>query len=209
MRWMLMLLVLACAIPVVAGEIVIGICDECGYQTDEFFAGYGMTPGYVAEVYRDPETGEFQLVGFDIVLIVAENIAVTLNNNYREIEELTVEEIAVNINNNYRGIGMETAEEIAVNINNNYRETGEINFSEIAVTLNNNYHGIEKLVRTLRSPDVLGELILDDELPAGVLLGEDPTGNPMSWELISLNDSNLCPACVGKTLIFERVGHWN
>jgi len=61
---------LICAISVLAGDIVIGICGECGYQTNEFFAGYGMMPGYVAEVYRDPQTGEFHLVRFNIVEIV-------------------------------------------------------------------------------------------------------------------------------------------
>ena len=90
MRWILILLVLAYAMPVVAGEIVIGICSECGYQTDEFFTGYGVMPGYAAEVYRSPETGEFHLVRFNIIEIEAEEIAVIINNSYDEVVEISV-----------------------------------------------------------------------------------------------------------------------
>ena len=209
MRYMLVLIVLACAMPVTAGEIVIGFCGECTYQTDEFFAGYGMIPGYVAEVYRDPDSGEFHLVRFDIIEIVAEEIAVHITNNHVEIDELNIEEIAINITNNHLGIGMETARAIAVTINNNYREIAEISFSESAVIINNSYEDVVEISMAWSSPEVLGNISLDEVLPAGVHIIDEPAGDPMCWEIVSLDEVNLCPVCCGETLEFQRVGNWD
>ncbi len=208
MRWLPVLLMITFTMPVLAGSIVVGFCDECGYKTDEFFEGGGMTPGYAAEVYRDPETGEFHLVSFNITLAVANGIAVTINNNHREIGELTVEEIAVNITNNHRGIGMELAEEIAVNITNNHREVGEVTAEEIAVNITNNHRGVE-LTMFWRAPEVLGELFLEDRLLAGVNVHADAAGSLSHWELVNVDARNHCPACGGNTVKFERVGKWD
>ncbi len=212
MRFILFVLtVLICAIPLVAGEIVVGFCEECGYQTDEFFAGYGRIPGYVAEVYRDPDSGEYHLVRFNIIEIVAEEIAVNITNNHYDIDELNIDEIAVNITNNHYGIGMETAGEIAVTINNNYRKIVEIFSSEIAVIINNSYEDVVEISMGWNSPEVLGEISLDGVLPAGVHLNDELVEeDPLNWQLVSLNDgNNPCPVCCGETLEFQRVGNWD
>jgi len=209
MRWILVPVILACTMLAFAGDIVIGVCADCGNETGEFFVGNGMTMGYIADVYRSPATGEFHLVGFDIVLITAGEIAVNINQNYREIDEMTVEEIAVTINNSHRGIDMEFAEEIAVNINQNYRETGEISADEIAVTINNSHRVIEAIHEAWTSPEVLGALIIDGRIPMGVELGGEASGEPTAWELINVNGNNLCSACGGETIQFELVGSWD
>lgn len=210
MRYILVLVVLTCSMSVVAGDIVVGICSECGYQIDEIFAGYGMMPGYVAEVYRDTETGEYHLVRFDLIEIEAEEIAVTINNNYREIGEQSVEEIAVNITNNHRGIGMETAEEIAVNINNSHRETGDISVEEITALIRNSYEEVVEISVDWSSPEVLGEISLEGVLPAGAHLTDETAEYPLNWELVSLYDGpQQCPVCCCETLVFERIGNWD
>jgi len=209
MRWLLMIFVIAFAMPIFAGSIVIGYCAGCGYETDEFFVGGGMTPGYAAEVYRNPETGEFHKIGFNTVLIVAEEIAVTINNSHRELGELTVEEIAVNITNNHRGIGMELAEEIAVTINNNHREVGEVTAEEIAVNITNNHRGVDEIYMIWTAPEVLGELLLEDGLPAGVFLSDESAENPFSWELVNIDTHPSCPSCGENVIAFERVGKWD
>ena len=209
MRWLPVLLTIAFAMPVLAGSIVIGFCDECGYETDEFFEGGGMTPGYSAEVYRDPETGEFHLVSFNTVLVVAEEIAVTLNNTHREVGELNIEKITFSITSVIHGIDLELAEEIAVNVNNTHREVGEVTAGEIAVNINNTHRGVEETTMTWRAPEVLGELFLEDRLPTGVHVQDDAAGNPFNWELVNLDVRNHCPACGGNTVKFERVGKWD
>ena len=209
MRWILVPVILACAMSALAGDIVIGACSECGNETGEFFVGRGMTPGYIADVYRDPGTGGFHLVGFDIVLITAEEIAVNINNSHREIGEMTVEEIAVNINNSHREIDMEAAEEIAVTVTNNHRETGMVTAEEIAVTINNSHRVVEALYEAWSSPEVLGALIVDGRIPMGVELGGEATGEPTAWELINVNGNSLCSACGGETIQFELVGSWD
>ncbi|RKZ08884.1 hypothetical protein DRQ25_07955 [Candidatus Fermentibacteria bacterium] len=210
MRFAPVLVILAFAMPVIAGEIVVGICCECCYQTDEFFAGYGMMPGYAAEVYRDPQTGDFHLVRFDIIEIEAEEIAVTVNNNYREIAELFVDEIAVNINQNHHEIGMETAEEIAVNINQNHYEIEEISVDEIASIIRNSYGEVVEIAMVWTSPELLGEISLDGVLPAGAHLTDETAEDPLNWELVSLFDGpHQCPVCCGETLVFERIGNWD
>ncbi len=210
MRLILLSIMLTCAMPAIAGEIVVGFCSECGYQTDEFFAGYGMMPGYVAEVYRDTETGEYHLVRFNLIEIEAEEIAVTVNNNYREIDESTVDEIAVTITNNHHGIGIDTAGEIAVNINNNHRENGDISIEEIAAIIRNSFEEVVEISKGWSSPEVLGEISLDGVLPAGAHLNDEPAGDPLNWELVSLYDGpHPCPVCCGETLEFQRIGNWD
>jgi hypothetical protein len=208
MRWLPVLLMITFAMPVLAGSIVVGFCDECGYKTDEFFEGGGMTPGYFAEIYRDPETGEFHLVSFNTVLVVADDIAVNINNSHHEIGELTVEEITFSIASVIRGIDLEFAEEIAVNITNNHREVGEVTAEEIAVNITNNHRGVE-LTMTWRAPEVLGELFLEDRLLVGVNVHADAAENPSNWELVNVDARNHCPACGGNTVKFERVGKWD
>jgi len=210
MRFAPVLIMLAFAMPVIAGEIVVGICCECGYQTDEFFAGYGMMPGYAAEVYRDPQTGEFHLVRFDIIEIEAEEIAVTITNNHHEMEELNIDEIAVTITNNHHGIGPETAEEIAVTITNNHRETGSISVDEIASIIRNSYGEVVEIAMVWASPELLGEISLDGVLPAGAHLTDETAEDPLNWELVSLFDGpHQCPVCCGETLEFHRIGNWD
>ncbi len=210
MRLIMLSIMLTCAMPAIAGEIVVGICSECGYQTNEFFAGYGMMPGYVSEVYRDTETGEFHLVRFDLVEIVAEEIAVTITNNHHEIEELNIDEIAVTITNNHHGIGMETAEEIAVTITNNHCETGNISVDEIASIIRNSYGEVVEIAMVWVSPELLGEISLDGVLPAGAYLNDETPEDPLNWELVSLFDGpHQCPVCCGETLVFERIGNWD
>lgn len=201
---------LAFAMPVIAGEIVVGVCCECGYQTDEFFAGYGMMPGYAAEVYRDPHTGEFHLVRFDIVEIEAEEIAVSITNNHHEMEELNIDEIAVTITNNHHVIGLETAEEIAVTITNNHRETGNISVDEIASIIRNSYGEVVEIAMVWVSPELLGEIRLEVVLPAGAYLNDETAEDPLNWELVSLFDGpHQCPVCCCETLVFERIGNWD
>jgi hypothetical protein len=210
MRSILVLIMLTCAMSVVAGDIIIGICFECGYQTDEIFAGYGMMPGYAAEVYRDPQTGEFHLVSFNIIEIEAEEIAVTITNNHHEIEESYVDEIAVTITNNHHGIGMETAEEIAVTITNNHRETGNISVDEIAAIIRNSYGEVVEIAMVWVSPELLGEISLEGVLPAGAHLNDETSEDPLNWELVSLYDGpHQCPVCCGETLEFHRIGNWD
>lgn len=210
MRPILLSIMLTCATSLVAGEIVVGICSECGYQTDEFFAGYGMIPGYVSEVYRDPQTGDFHLVRFDLLEIEAEEIAVTITNNHHEIEELSIDEIAVTITNNHHEIGMETAEEIAVTITNNHRETGDISVEEIAAIINISFEETLEISAAWNSPEALGEISLDGVLPTGAYLNDELAGNPLNWELVSLFDGpHQCPVCCGETLVFERIGNWD
>lgn len=210
MRFAPALVMLAFAMPVIAGEIVVGVCCECGYQTDEFFAGYGMMPGFAAEVYRDPQTGEFHLVRFDIVEIEAEEIAVSITNNHHEIEELNIDEIAVTITNNHHGIGLETAEEIAVTITNNHRETGNISVDEIASIIRNSYGEVVEIAMVWVSPELLGEISLEVVLPAGAYLNDETPEDPLIWELVSLFDGpHQCPVCCGETLVFERIGNWD
>ena len=211
MRFILLVLtILICSIPAVAGEIVVGFCEECGYQTDEFFAGYGMMPGYVAEVYRDTETGEYHLVRFNLIEIEAEEIAVTVNNNYSEIDESIIDEIAVTINNNHHGIGIDSAGEIAVTITNNHRENGDISVEEIAAIIRNSFEEVVEISSFWSSPEVLGEISLDGVLPAGIHINDEPAGDPLNWKLVSLYDgNNPCPVCCGETLEFQRIGNWD
>ena len=210
MRFATVLVMLAFAMPVIAGEIVVGICCECGYQTDEIFAGYGMMPGYAAEVYRDPQTGEFHLVRFDIIEIEAEEIAVTITNNHHEIEELNIDEIAVTITNNHHGIELETAEEIAVTIINNHRETGSISVDEIASIIRNSYGEVVEIAMVWASPELLGEISSGGVLPAGAHLTDETAEDPLNWELVSLFDGpHQCPVCGGETLEFHRIGNWD
>ena len=67
MKKLIVILVLA-ATTVFAGAIVQGHCGECGYTGDEIFWGRGMDPGGVALIYRDPATGDFNVVRFSFVL---------------------------------------------------------------------------------------------------------------------------------------------
>jgi len=210
MRWLLVLLVITFAMPVLAGSIVVGFCDECGYQTDEFFIGGGMTPGYSASVYLDPETGEFYKVGFNIILVVADEIAVNINNNHHEFGELSAEEIAVNITNNHRGIGIDIAEKIAVNITNNHRELGEVTAENVAAVINDIYmETTDTSIYRWEAPVVLGELLLEDRLPAGVFLSDEAAEVSFNWELVSIDSENPCPECGSEAITFERVGFWD
>lgn len=210
MRLILLSIMLTCATSVVAGEIVVGICSECDYRTNEFFAGYGMIPGYVADVYCDPDSGEFHLVRFNTVLILAEEIAVNITNNHHEIEELSIDEIAVTITNNHHEIGTETAEEIAVTITNNHRETGKISVDEIASIIRNSYGEVVEIAMVWTSPELLGEISLNGVLPAGAYLNDETPEIPLNWELVSLYDgNNQCPVCCCETLVFERIGNWD
>ncbi|MCK5115034.1 MAG: hypothetical protein KAR44_00420 [Candidatus Aegiribacteria sp.] len=210
MRFAPVFVMLAFVMPIIAGEIVVGICCECGYKTDEFFAGYGMMPGYVAEVYRDTETGEFHLVRFNLIEIEAEKIAVTITNNHHELEELNIDEIAVTITNNHYGIGMETAQEIAVTITDKHRETGDMSVEEIAVIIRDSFEEVVEISSVWSSPQVLGEISLDGILPAGAHLNDELAENQLNWVLVSLYDGpHQCPVCCGNTLEFQRVGNWD
>jgi len=190
MRWILITVILACITPSFARDIVKGICGECGYETGELFAGYGRIPGYIADVYRDPETGTFHLVGFDIILVTADEIAVTANNSYIENGEMSVDEIAVTINNNHR-------------------ETGTVSAEPIAVTINNNHRTVENIYEAWESPQVIGALVGNGSIPEGVLPGNGATGDPAAWTLVSLDDTSPCPVCGGNTIHFERIGNWD
>ena len=104
---------------------------------------------------------------------------------------------------------METAEEIAVTINNNYRETGDISTEEIALIIRDSFEEVVEISSIWSSPEVLGEISLDGVLPAGVHIIDEPAGDPMCWKIVSLDEVNLCPACCGETLEFQRVGNWD
>ncbi|MEN8209233.1 MAG: hypothetical protein ABFR50_08280 [Candidatus Fermentibacteria bacterium] len=210
MRSILVLIMLTCTLSVVAGDIVIGICAECGCQTDEFFAGYGMMPGYVAEIYRDNESGEYHLVRFDLIEIESEEITLTITDNHNEIGIQTAEEIAVTITNNHHEIGMQTAEEIAATITNNHPETGNISVEEITAVIRNSYAEVVEIAMIWTSPEVLGEISLNGVLPAGAHLNDELTGDPLNWKLVSLYDGpHQCPGCCGETFEFQRIGNWD
>ncbi len=71
------------------GEILVGVCGECGHVTDHYFYGGGMLPGHLHLYYQDLESGLLYEVYFNLVVKTAEEIGVTINNSHREIGEFT------------------------------------------------------------------------------------------------------------------------
>ena len=207
MRLMPVAALLLAAVPVFAGTMVTVHCPECGFVMEDGLEMDTSDPGIVTEVYFDPETGEFHLVGFDAVLIASGEIAVNINQNYRGVEDISVEEVAVNINQNYRGIGMETAEEIAVNINQNYHETGEVTAQDIAVTINNNHRAVEGILAAWSAPETLAEFMQGGRVSPGLTLGEGVSGEPGSWELVNRQNPHLCPECGTCSVQYEVSGY--
>jgi hypothetical protein len=59
------------------------------------------------------------------------------------------------------------------------------------------------------SPEVLGEISMDGILPAGAHVNDELAGEPLNWELVSLDVMNICPVCGGDTMEFHRIGNWD
>ncbi len=55
------------AMPLLAGDVLVGSCGICGHTTEEVFHGVGRMPGYVREVYEASASGLPCTVLFDLV----------------------------------------------------------------------------------------------------------------------------------------------
>lgn len=69
MKRILLILMLLVFLTLMAfsGAIVVGLCDECCYETDDLFIGRGFTLGYNKVVYYSPDLNEYMVMTFDLI----------------------------------------------------------------------------------------------------------------------------------------------